>query len=110
MSTTSAGATTRYSVIRRDESGGGEHKLGVIAIDADGMLAILARDDDPDDRLPLIVEELNRLAHLNVKVAPPRSAPRFAVASRVVDRGTPEFMPALTDYLATYHLIELRPA
>ncbi|HEX5326222.1 MAG TPA: hypothetical protein VFW75_06105 [Acetobacteraceae bacterium] len=110
MSTTSTTTTTRYAVIRRDEDGGGEHRLGVIAIDPDGMLALVSHDNDPDDRLPVLVEELNRRPHLNVKEPAGAGAPRFALASRIVERGTPEFMSALTDYLAKYHLIELQAA
>jgi hypothetical protein len=108
MSSTQKPEVARYMVIRREESAGERHELGTIAIDQAGVITILSIANDPDERLAQLVDELNRRAHLNVKVPPAPGAPRFALSSRIVERGTPDFIPALVQYLQKYHMIELR--
>jgi hypothetical protein len=108
MPSTQTTEMARYMVIRRQEPAGEHHQLGTIAIDQAGVITILTIADDPDERLTQLVDELNRRAHLNVKMPPAPGAPRFALSSRIVERGTPDFMPALAEYLMKYHMIELR--
>jgi hypothetical protein len=99
--------TRRFEVVRHDASAGTSRTLGSIAIDAMGMMTVLSGGDDPDGLLPIIVEEQNRRPNTNVPVPPPPDAPRFAMAVRVIERGSDEFVPALADYLRRYYAIEI---
>jgi hypothetical protein len=100
-------AARRFEAVRHDASAGINRTLGRIAIDAMGMMTILSPGDDPDGLLPIIVEEQNRRPTMNVPVPPPPDAPRFATATRIVERGSAEFVPALAAYLSRYYAIEL---
>lgn len=86
-----------------------ERMLGVVTMDATGMLTIVSAVPDEDDTLQTIVEELNEETTLHEEVQPPEDAPQFAVYTRPIERGTEHFVSALLDHLKRYHDIELRP-
>jgi len=96
-----------FEVIETDEDA--QTSLGVVTLDAQGMLAIVSLEPDPDGQLQTIVEELNREEVLHQDAAPPAGARQFEVFSRTVTRGTPEFLAALREHLQRYFGIELRP-
>jgi len=100
-------AAGRYAVARVDN--GHEHRLGVISLDAAGVMTV--EEADPAERAGLerLAHRMNGQAMLQITVAPPPGAPRFAVASRPVARGEAEFIPALQGDLLRYYSIKLSP-
>ncbi len=110
MSTHEPKTIRRFEVVRRDTSTGTSRRLGTIGIDPMGTMTILSRGEDPDGLLPLVVSEQNRRQNMNVPIPPPPEAPRFAMVTRVVERGSDEFVPALADYLRQFYAIELNEA
>lgn len=110
MSGTTSQAVRRFEVVRRDNAAATARTLGTVAIDAWGMMTILSAGNDPDGLLPLIIEEQNQRPNMNVSIPPPPDAPRFALVTRVVERGSDEFLPALAEHLKQYYMIELNEA
>lgn len=100
----------RFAVVRRDARTGTSRAVATVLVDAMGMMEVLSVEDDPDGLLRLVVEEQNGRPAMNVGVPPPPQAPRFALASRTVERGSEEFLPALADYLRRYYGMELQAA
>lgn len=100
-----------FDVVQTDEDDDvvSERVLGVVTMDAVGMLTIVSAVPDEDDTLRTIVEELNEETTLHEEVQPPEDAQQFAVYTRPIERGTADFVPALLDHLKRYHDIELRP-
>lgn len=83
-------------------------RLGTVAIDGQGRLAVLEQALAGDDRLQTLVDELNAEETLHQEAPPPPGAPRFGVYTRQVARGTPAFLDALREHLRRYHDIELQ--
>lgn len=105
-----AGTVQRFEFRQRRTDAAEDRTLGTVAIDARGMMSILSTGDDPDGLLALIVKEQNQRPNLNVSAPPPPDAPRFALATRVVERGSDEFVPALAQYLDEFYDVDLKRA
>lgn len=98
-----------YDVIQHDDDDNTERSLGVVTLDATGMLGIVSLEPDEDEQLQTIVEELNDEDTMHEDAQPPEGARQFEVFSRMIKRGTDGFVPALLEHLQRYHGIELRP-
>jgi hypothetical protein len=112
MSSTMAQAG-RYAAVRVAEDG--EDPWGVVAIDPSGAMTVesttpaAAEEPGQEDKLSRAVRLANRDKVMYVDIPPPEDAPMFTLASRIVERGHPDFIPALFDYLRASYLLELRP-
>ena len=94
--------------VARQHVDGSDRVLGEVELGADGVLSLPpGAAPGPLDK---IVASMNAAERLHVDVAPPPDAPRFAMASRIVERGDPGFIAALADQLARYYRLELIPA
>lgn len=113
MSSTMAQAG-RYAAVRVAEDG--EDPWGVVAIDPNGAMTVesttpaaAAEESGQEDKLSRAVRLANKDKVMYVDIPPPEDAPKFTLASRIVERGHPDFIPALLDYLRASYLLELRP-
>ena len=86
-----------------------ERVLGVVTMDAAGVLAIVSAVPDEDETLETIVEEMNAETTLHEEAPRPEGARQFEVFTRPIERGTAGFVPAMLEHLKRYFDIELRP-
>ncbi len=101
-------ATERtFEAIEHDE--GKQRSLGIVTMDANGVLCIVSMQPDESEQLQTIVDELNAEDTLHEEAVPPAGARQFEVFTRPIPRGAEGFVPALLDHLQRYHGIELRP-
>lgn len=77
--------------------------IGQLTLNADGVLAVQQSEPGAQARLAELVELTNNKPGLHMDVPPPEGSPRFAVASRFVQRGDPDFLAALQDYVDKYY-------
>ncbi|MEI6722227.1 MAG: hypothetical protein WCO67_15795 [Betaproteobacteria bacterium] len=82
--------------------------IGRVEADANFILKVVSAVPDQKEFLDETVELVNEKQVLHVEAPAPKGAPKFAVASRKVERGTPEFAAELQTYLATYYDITLQ--
>jgi hypothetical protein len=108
MAKSPAAPPKRYTVIQRDDTDA-THTLGEVSLDADSKISVVSAAPDGAETLNKIVERMNNKAVLHVDAPPPPSAPRFALASRMVKRDDPEFRSELEAQLRQYYDIELQP-
>jgi hypothetical protein len=91
---------------------GQETLLGTVALAANGMMTVEESQASPQDgtetKLARLAREVNATDVMHVDVPPREDAPEFTLASAVIPRGDPRFIPALKDYIHTYYGIELR--
>ena len=103
------GTRRRYTAI--DSEDGREHRLGVVSLDAMGIIGVEeAQAGNDRDTLVRIAGYMNEKPVMFLDAPPDEDDPKTALATRGVKRGNPEFVPALLAYLATYYTIELRAA
>jgi len=101
-------AAERYEAVELTENG--EKPLGTVEFDAAGTLTVREeKGAAKDGALARIAQQVNGKKVMYVEAPPPEGSPRFTLASRIVNRGEPDFIPALKNYLRTYYKIELRP-
>jgi hypothetical protein len=108
MDPTDQVAPRRYIAIQRDDDGS-TRTLGQVALDAECHITVISTEPDGADSLGKIMTRMNNKPVLHVDMPPPVGAPRFALASRLVQRGDPEFQTQLEAQLSQYYDIELRP-
>ncbi|MEI6722226.1 MAG: hypothetical protein WCO67_15790 [Betaproteobacteria bacterium] len=87
----------------------GRPRIGRVAVDGKNLLQTVWVASKQKEFLSEIVEAMNGKAVLHVESAPPKDAPRFANASRIVKRTSPEFFTESQTYLRHYYNITLIP-
>ena len=97
----------RYAVVQLDDRR--EQDLGTVLLNDAGQITAEPGAADGNEKLAVIIQSMNSTDVMHVNVTPPEGAPRYAVASRVVRRGEPEFVPLLIEDLRKYYDLELRP-
>ena len=105
-STTQDAVPGRYAAVQADQDG--ERRLGIVVLDDEGRITVEEADTQQQTTLEKIVRSMNGKSVLHVDVPPPPDAPRFALASRIVERGSPDFISALKEQLQRYYDVELR--
>ena len=98
-------AAGRYAAMQEWE--GAPRRLGLVSMDAGGTLAVIEAAPEHAASLGRIVREMNDSQVLFVRIPPPAGAPRYAIASRRVRRGDPDFVATLRDQLVVYYGIVL---
>lgn len=69
----------------------------------DGTLRLLTAREPERQRLAAAVQTVNAAEGLHVDAPPSESAPRNAVASRFVAKGTDEYLDAVKEYFLKYY-------
>ncbi len=77
--------------------------LGQLALSADGLLAVRSAAPAAKDKVDELVALTNNKPGLHMDVPPLSGSPQFAVASRFVQRGEPDFLAALQDHAEKYY-------
>ena len=108
MAPSSDAAPQRYTVTERQDDGS-SRTLGQVSLDALCKMTVVGAEPDGAELLGKIVERMNNKPVMHVDMPPPPNAPRYALASRLVQRGDPEFQTQLEAQLRQYYDIELRP-
>ncbi|TAK86325.1 MAG: hypothetical protein EPO01_16335 [Aquabacterium sp.] len=73
----------------------------------DGRLKLTAARDSHRNKLGQAIADINAQEGLHLEIAPPEGAPKFAVASRLVERGDEDYLDALQDYFRKYYKLEV---
>ncbi len=102
-----SGATTRYRIVHRDADSGAEEDMGVWIFGPDGRIVETTTEPRFEEMLADVTEEMNAMAGVHVEAPPPKGAPQFAVASRLIPRGAPGFLDGLREHLRRYYNVEL---
>ncbi|HEX5372144.1 MAG TPA: hypothetical protein VFW84_05360 [Aquabacterium sp.] len=101
---TSATAPLLLNLTAFDDDDDGWTDLGQLTLSADGLLSVKAITA-PTVRAK--VEEFVKLTNdkpgLHMDTAPLPGSPQFAVASRFIARGEPDFLAAIVDYADKYY-------
>ena len=97
-----------FDVLLADEAGQ-ERLIGRVAVDAAYRLRIVSVTRPQKQFLTDTLDAINDKTVLHVEAAPPEGAPKFAEASRVVDRSSPAFLVELQSHLKKYYDVSLRP-
>ena len=97
----------RYMAVKTAD--GHEQPLGIVSLDAAAVMTIEAPEPGQEEALERLVGRINKQDVRHESVAPPPDSPRFAVASRVLKRGDPGFIPAMKEELVKYYDVELKP-
>lgn len=97
-----------FDVIFTDEDDK-EVNIGRVEADPTFRLKIVSAAPEHKEFLEETMELVNDKTVLHVEAAPPEGAPKFAVYSREVERGKPEFAAEMQSYLASYYDLNLKP-
>ena len=97
-----------FDVILTDEDGK-EITIGRVEADQRFQLKVVSAVDEQKEFLDETLELVNDKDVLHVEAAPPEGAPKFAVYSRQIERGKPEFAAEMQAYLNTYYDLALKP-
>ena len=98
-----------FDVIFTDEDDK-EINIGRVEADPNFNLKIISAVPEHKEFLEETVELVNEKKVLHIEAAPPEDAPKFAVYSREVERGKPEFAGEMQAYLSSYYDLNLKPA
>jgi hypothetical protein len=77
--------------------------LGQLALGTDGLLTLKHALPDANARLNNMVELINQKPGLHMDTPPQAGSPQFAVATRFVERNSPDFLEALQEHVHKYH-------
>ena len=84
--------------------------LGQLTLGADGLLTVTAiTAPQASARIEEFVKLTNDKPGLHMDAEPAPGSPQFAVASRFVARGEPDFLAALQDYADKYYGWTIEP-
>lgn len=98
-----------FDVIFTDEDEK-EMNIGRVEADPSFTLKIVSAVPEHKEFLEETVDLVNEKKVLHVEAAPPEGAPKFAVFSKQIERGKPEFAAEMQTYLASYYDLNLKPA
>ena len=99
----------RHYLALQHEDDGSSRTLGEVALDAQGRITIVSAVPEDAEQLGKIMTRMNNKPVLHADVPAPADAPRFTLASRLIQRGDPAFQAELLAQLTRYYDIELRP-
>lgn len=94
-------------VVSYDDDTGTALEIGQLALGANGLLSLKNATAEFKARLQELVDLMNNKPGLHMDVAPPAGSPRFAVATRHVERGHEDFLAALQEHVRKYYEWEL---
>jgi len=98
-----------FDVIFTDEDEK-EINIGRVEADPNFNLKIVSAAPEHKEFLEETLDLVNEKKVLHIEAAPPEGAPKFAVYSREVERGKPEFANEMQAYLASYYDLNLKLA
>jgi hypothetical protein len=98
----------RYDVVYR--GGGAAQPAGVVTMGADGRLSVVSAEPEFAEKLGIVVNNMNAMQYEHVEAPAPADAPRYALYSRAIGRGDPQFVPAMMKHLTSSYDLELRPS
>lgn len=90
---------TLFPIQRRDAKDRPAEEIGQLALSEDGRLSVAQAAPAYQTPLERIVQSINALDKLRIKVPPPPAAERGGVYFEEVGRGEPLFEEALQSYL-----------
>ena len=99
----------QFEVIFTDEDEK-EINIGRVEADPNFNLKVVSAVPEHKEFLEETLDLVNEKKVLHVEAAPPEGAPKFAIYSREVERGKPEFAIEMQAYLASYYDLNLKPA
>jgi len=97
-----------FDVIFTDEDEK-EINIGRVEADPSFKLKIVSAAPEHKEFLEETVDLVNDKKVLHVEAPPPKNAPKFAVYSKQVERGKPEFASEMQSYLSSYYHLNLKP-
>ena len=97
-----------FDVIFTDEDDK-EIKIGQVEADPSFKLKIVSAAPEHKEFLEETLDLVNDKKLLHVEAPPPEGAPKFAVFSKQIERGKPEFASEMQSYLSSYYDLNLKP-